>query len=198
MTYINEGCTLNQIVMFCERHKITYYALDCRFQTISTNKDNGYQQRNKLPVLYFMVACNHLYPIYDKHMQLSISNINKQIGGCRAHKTIHDTRPSNTANIQIIHNIEEYLYNMENNTYNYIVVVERGVVDSIFKYHVRNGDLYNNNFKVVNNKIVRFKVNDTTIEENVDYEAVVTTIERLNNERSNNKYIYSIHNVYII
>ena len=31
MTTKDEGCTLIQIIAFCEKHKITYYAVDCSF-----------------------------------------------------------------------------------------------------------------------------------------------------------------------
>ncbi len=41
---------------------------------------------NHYPVLYFMIACNHIYPIEDKRTQLSISNINKK--GGRAYNKI--------------------------------------------------------------------------------------------------------------
>ena len=37
MERIDEGCCLNQIIKFCTKYKIIYYALDFKFKTVSSN-----------------------------------------------------------------------------------------------------------------------------------------------------------------
>ena len=98
----NEGCTLENIIVFCEKHKITYYALDFRFITCSTNKDNQYHRMNHYPILYFMLACNHLYPIEDTRTQLSISQINKSIGK-PVIKSSKQLTPINMSNVEVVY-----------------------------------------------------------------------------------------------
>ena len=63
MTNIDDGCCIDQIIIFCEIRKITYYALDCKYKTYATNT---WEMPNKyLPKFVFMCANNHLYPIID-------------------------------------------------------------------------------------------------------------------------------------
>ena len=37
MESITDGCSTEQIKQFCEKHKITYYALDYKYKTFDTN-----------------------------------------------------------------------------------------------------------------------------------------------------------------
>ena len=73
----DEGCPLAQLIVVFDNHKITFYAVDFIFFTVEHNKDKGYSRMNNYSILYFMIADNQLYPIEDKHVQLSISQINK-------------------------------------------------------------------------------------------------------------------------
>ena len=63
MKTIDEGCSIAQLAVFCDIHKITYYALDFKYKLFETNNHKGY--RSDLPRLVFVCANNHLYPIND-------------------------------------------------------------------------------------------------------------------------------------
>ena len=76
MTAEDEGCSLAQLIVFLDNHKITYYAVDYRFFTVDHNKDKEYSRMTNFPVLYFMIAGNHLYPIEGQPTHMSISQIN--------------------------------------------------------------------------------------------------------------------------
>ena len=86
MTSITDGCCTEQIIKFCEIHKITYYALDYKYKLFNTNNHMNYH--SNLPRLIFMCAENHLYPIEDReareHIFRSYSNIG---GGMKKYKT---------------------------------------------------------------------------------------------------------------
>ena len=43
MKTIDEGCSIAQIAVFCEIHKITHYALDFIYKLFETNNPKGYK-----------------------------------------------------------------------------------------------------------------------------------------------------------
>ena len=155
------------------------------FFTVSTNKDKEYQKRNHYPVLYFMIACNHLYPIEDKHTQLSLSNINKQVGKPYTH-VLKVPTSIDTNKIQILHEKEHLLIRVDRKQFDntHYICTEKGWVDTLFKHFVQQGDVYNSGIRVSNNKITRFQINNLVIEENPDYHFIKATIDNLNGNNS--------------
>ena len=79
MNTIDEGCSIAQIAIFCDIHKITYYALDFKYKLFETNNHKGY--RSDLPRLIFICANNHLYPIDDPKKRETIFKTCSVIGG---------------------------------------------------------------------------------------------------------------------
>ena len=75
MKTLTEGCTLAQLIAFCKRHNVTYYALDYKWATFATNAGDKSRKRTNLPPLYFMVGRHHLYPITNDLQQRSIRSI---------------------------------------------------------------------------------------------------------------------------
>ena len=60
MTREDEGCSLAQLIVFFDNHKITFYTVDFRFFTVEHNKDKRYSRMNHYPIFNFMIAYNHL------------------------------------------------------------------------------------------------------------------------------------------
>jgi len=79
MKTIDEGCSIAQISVFCDIHKITYYALDFKYKLFETNNHKGYN--SNLPRLVFVCANNHLYPIDDPEKRETIFKTCSVIGG---------------------------------------------------------------------------------------------------------------------
>ena len=79
MISITDGCDTEQIKRFCEKHKITYYALNYKYKTFDTNNHMNYN--SNLPRLVFMCAENHLYPIEDEDARVSLFKTYSNVGG---------------------------------------------------------------------------------------------------------------------
>ena len=61
MQHLYEGCSIEQIAIFCNICKITYYVMIFRYKLCETNS-NPKNNRHHKP-LVFVCANNHLYPI---------------------------------------------------------------------------------------------------------------------------------------
>ena len=70
MKTIDEGCSITQIAVFCDIHKITYYELDFRYKLFETNNVLGYH--SKLTRLVLDCANNHLCPIENHEKRETI------------------------------------------------------------------------------------------------------------------------------
>ena len=79
MSAIDERCSIAQIAVFCETHKITYYALDFKYKLFETNNHLGY--KSDLPRLVFVCATNHLFPVTDTEKRETIFKSCSTIGG---------------------------------------------------------------------------------------------------------------------
>ena len=194
MTREDEGCSLAQLIVFFDNHKITFYAIDFRFFTVEHNKDKGYSRMNNYPILYFMISSNHLYPIPDKHVQLSISQINK-CGGKPYIPAPKDLVKPDNKKIQILCELSHLRCFMQNPKYKgyRIICTELGGVDKLFTDFVVNGDIYNSGIKMNNHKITRFEINDMIVEENPQYHEVQATIDTLNDYVKSDKDKYFYH-----
>ena len=144
MTREDEGCSLAQLIVFFDNHKITFYAVDFRFFTVEHNKDKGYSRMNHYPILYFMIADNHFYPIEDKHVQLSISQINK-CGGKPYIPAPKDLVKPDNKKIQILCELSHLRCFMQNPKYKgyRIICTELGWEYKLFTDFAVNGDIYN-------------------------------------------------------
>jgi len=195
----NEGCSLSQLMVFFDKHKITFYAVDFRFFTVEHNKDRGYSRMNNYPILYFMVSSNHLYPIPDKHVQLSISQINK-CGGKPYVPAPKDLVKPDNKKIQVLYELSHLRCFMQNPNYKgyRIICTDLGGVDKLFTDFVVNGDIYNSGIKMNNHKITRFEINDMIVEENPQYHAVQASIDTLNDhvKSEKDKYHYNEHSLH--
>ena len=66
----DEGCCMAQVADFCKKRKVKFYALDYKHQSFETNKDEI--PNNNLPMLVFMCANNHMYPVVDEERRETI------------------------------------------------------------------------------------------------------------------------------
>ena len=64
MQNMYEGCTIEQIAIFCNRYKITYYVMNFRFKLFETNSNPKNNRHHE--TLIFLCANNHLYPAEKK------------------------------------------------------------------------------------------------------------------------------------
>ncbi len=64
MKTIDEGCSIEQIAICCNRYKITYYVLDFKYKLFETNCDKS--NNRSLQTLVFMCANNHMYPVLNE------------------------------------------------------------------------------------------------------------------------------------
>ena len=95
MKTIDEGCNLKQIEKFCNNRKITYYALDYKFKTISTNNGMGFSH-SQLPRLVFIINDKHLYPVEDATTRETIFKSSSIIGGgIKKHKVQQKEKTKN-------------------------------------------------------------------------------------------------------
>ena len=145
---------------------------------------------NHYPVLYFMIAGNHLYPIEDQPTQMSISQINSKCGGKPFTKTTELVKPDNSK-IQILYKMYHlrcFMNNPEFKGYR-IICQELGWVDQLFVSFAQKGNLYNTGIRVSNHRVTRFETDGMIIEENTQYSAAQATIDTLNDGIQSDKDI---------
>ncbi len=80
MDRVNAGCSLNQLIRFCQLRKVVYYAFDYKYKLIETNNQDNEISKSNLPRAVFICANNHLYPITNKEKQTSIFRTYQSIG----------------------------------------------------------------------------------------------------------------------
>ncbi len=184
MNTIDEGCSVEQVIQFCEIHKITYYILDFKYQLFETNKDKKYN--SNLPTLVFVCANNHMYPIEDTEKRETIFKSYASIDGKlnKLHK-LNKLQEESNKTIHTHHyatNIFETLSTVSNlDGAQKNITLQHGACNDIFYNEVRKGNVHNSNIKISHgNTIVGFDMNNITIEENQHYIDVLNIIQKLN------------------
>ena len=79
MKAIGQDCSIAQVAVFCEIHKITYYALDFKYKLFQTSNHKG--NKSDLLRVMFVCASEHLYPEDDPEKRETIFKTCSVIGG---------------------------------------------------------------------------------------------------------------------
>ena len=80
MQNMHEGCSIEQIAIFCNRYKITYYVMNFRYKLFETNSNPKNNRHHK--TLVFLCANNHLYTIeQEEDLQSIFKKFASPIGG---------------------------------------------------------------------------------------------------------------------
>ena len=209
MKSLTEGCSLEQIISFCNRRNVTYYALNYKYATFKTNAGDKTRKRTNLPPLYFMVGCQHLYPITDELQQRSIRSINAKTGGlCKVIKNCDREQKKTKSIITEEAHIIEYWVNKytsgelcHDDVEYRIICTKPNLVSNYFYDLLQRQIVYGKKVTVHGNRVTRFLIHERfIIEENEDYNDVICTIDTLNESISieKNKYIYTGQPLHIL
>ena len=208
MKTIDEGCSITQIAVFCDIHKITYYVIDFKYKLFETNNHKGYN--SNLPRLVFVCANNHLYPVDDNEKRETIFKTSSSVGGgMKKYKVQQQYENEKLKYNEILKNyvflegmsfhvlLEKVQNDMRqdtNHSHHRIIVTERGLCNIIFYDEIRRGDIHNGKVRVTkNNQIVGFNMGGITIDENEHYNDTQATIETLKQDvnKDSEKYNYT-------
>lgn len=211
MKSVDEGCCVNQISKFCEIHKITYYVLNFKYKLFETNNNMGYN--SNLPRLVFMCANNHLYPIPDYDKRETIFKQSSNIGGQmkKVNKQIKNKEENENKEEEEkeqihllyedsnIYGLLEYIKTLEIKKRR-VIIFKNGTCDGFFHAELDQGRIHNGSVYIKDSKIISFKIDNITFDENKNYREIQQTIEILNKniKKDTEKYIYkgqSIHSV---
>jgi len=202
MTSITDGCSTEQIKQFCEKHKITYYALNYKYKTFDTNNHMNYN--SNLPRLVFMCANNHLYPIRDEESRASIFKTCSNIGGPMKKYRTQQLFENNKLNIS--KTTKTFIYEDTMNFYalfnhvrsqcssiNYrIILTVEGSCHNIFYTELKKGNIHNGKVRISSgNTIIGFEMNGIILDENTKYKDIKMTIDTLNEEIKNDSHRYN-------
>ena len=195
----DEGCDINQIDRFCSIYKITYYALNYRYEIIQTNNDEKF--KNNLPKLVFVCANNHLYPVIDQQQRETVFKTCAIIGNGNKKYQIKKDENDKVLNEETIitlddvDDIRNYCQENINSTNNIRILTTE--CHSYFHSEINNGNIWNGNVMEDKGVITQFKMKNITIqhyEENADRTREI--IDTLNQNEV--KYIFRgqrVHNL---
>ena len=143
-----------------------------------------------------MIEGSHLYPIVNKTHQKSISQIND----IRAKKIFKpkETKPTKRT-VNIFHRPDDILEMLKckgvQSKDDIFVCTTPTVVHDLFDTLLQSNKLFNKNVRTDHSRVTQFDIGNMTIQENTDYRAVESTIQKLNSDTTE-EYVYhgqSIH-----
>ena len=172
------GYTSEQILKFCNEHKLRCYGYDWKMQQFITNKHSDIKFNNQdLPAFVFYLNDQHVYLIQDKEMRHALlhSNDKSDIISLLA-KEQDKTNEGKERTIEV--DLPFNMWDTVSDTT--IFITQNRVVHDIFYKLACEGEVYNKKLKMNEKEgIVRFMYKTNTIIYNPDYHAVNTTIARL-------------------
>ena len=208
MNSIDEGCSIAQIAVFCDIHKITYYALDFQYKLFETNNHKGY--RSDLPRLIFVCANNHLYPVEDHEQRETIFKTCSAVGGgikkYKAQQKFENDKlryKERLKNYVLLPDMSFYgllakvrrdWAHDENYSHFRIIVTTPGLCNTIFYEEIQQGNIHNGKVRMSKgNQIVGFEMFGITIDENEHYTDIQMTLDTLNQgiDKEAEKYNYT-------
>lgn len=211
MKAIDEGCSIAQIAVFCEIHKITYYALDFKYKLFETNNHLGYN--SNLPRLVFVCATNHLFPVTDTEKRETIFKTCSAIGG-KLNKYKSQQKFENVKlgynetlkNYVLLPDMSFYAlfakvesdkhHDAHYSTFR-IIITTPGLCNTLFYEEIRRGNIHNGKVRLSKgNQIVGFEMLGITIDENEHYNDIQITIDTLNEDidKDSERYNYTGQN----
>ena len=73
MTHIDEGVSLKQLIPLYIKYRIPFYVLDFRYHMTRSHNDYNYTTNTNYVACFYLIDGGHLYPVTNKHDQMSIS-----------------------------------------------------------------------------------------------------------------------------
>jgi hypothetical protein len=180
-----KGYSSDDILYFCNEHKIKCFGYDWKMQQFITNKNEPINFNMSIPVFVFYFNDSHIYLINDTAMRQSllhshdksdiISLISKEAN-----------KNKNEREIKVDIPFEEWGEGENINIY----ITGQRVVNNTFYKLICDGEVYNVGVKLCDKDgIIKFTYkNKNKIIYNPDYYMVNTTIENLNNRNIDIKY----------
>jgi hypothetical protein len=180
-----KGYSPDDIVYFCNYHKIKCFGYDWKMQQFITNKNDLSNFNKNLPAFVFYFNDSHIYLIKDTAMRKSllhsndksdiISLISKEANKNKSERKIKVDIP-----------FEEWGDGESINIY----ITGQRVVNNTFYKLICDGEVYNNGVKSCEKDgIIKFTYkNKNKIIYNPDYHMVNITTENLNNRQIDIKY----------
>jgi hypothetical protein len=179
------GYSSDDILLFCNEHKIKCFGYDWKMQQFITNKNESINFNKNIPAFVFYYNDSHIYLISDNTMRQSllhsndksdiISLISKEANKNKSERDIKVDIP-----------FEEWGNGEDTNIY----ITTQRVVNNAFYKLICEGKVYNNGIKSCEKDgIIKFTYeNKNKIIYNPDYYMVNTTIETLNKRNSDLSY----------
>jgi hypothetical protein len=173
-----KGYSSDDILYFCNEHKIKCFGYDWKMQQFITNKNEPINFNKNIPAFVFYFNDSHIYLINDTEMRKSllhshdksdiISLISKEASKNKTERDIKVDIP-----------FEEWGNGENINIY----ITGQRVVNNTFYKLICDGEVYNNGIKLCEKDgIIKFTyLNNNKIIYNPDYYMVNKTIENLNN-----------------
>ena len=180
------GYTSEDIIYFCNQHKIKCFGYDWKMQQFITNKNEPIKFSKNLPAFVFYFNDSHIYLINDKSMRSSLLHSNDKSDIISLISKEAKKEEKKERHIKVDIPFEEWDKDENINIY----ITEKRVVNDTFYKLICDGRIYNNGIKSCEHDgIIKFTYeNKNKIIFNPDYHMVNKTIENLNNRDSEKKY----------
>jgi hypothetical protein len=184
-----KGYTSDDILCFCNEHKIKCFGYDWKMQQFITNKNEPINFNKNIPAFVFYFNDSHIYLINDTSMRKSLlhSHDKSDIISLISKEA---SKNKNERDIKVDIPFEEWGNGENINIY----ITGQRVVNNTFYKLICDGEVYNNGIKLCEKDgIIKFTyLNNNKIIYNPDYYMVNKTIENLNNR--NIDIIYKFEN----
>ncbi len=198
-----KGYTPNDIIQFCNKHKIKCFGFNWKLEQFITNKHEKINFRHDLPHFVFYLNDKHVYLIEDKQLRQSLLKSNgnselisvlakgkqfKQPEEPKENEQSEEVNAPNRENLVDISFDDWAKYENKN-----IYITENRLVHNKFYELICKGEVYNKLIKLnETDGIVRFQYkNKNTIIYNADYHHVIKSIDNLNKVFGKNKYTFN-------
>ena len=180
-----KGYSSDDILYFCNEHKIKCFGYDWKMQQFITNKNEPINFNKNIPAFVFYFNDSHIYLINDTAMRQSLlhSNDKSDIISLISKEA---SKNKTERDIKVDIPFEEWGEGENINIY----ITGQRVVNNAFYKLICDGEVYNNGIKSCEKDgIIKFTYkNKNKIIYNPDYYMVNTTIENLNNRNIDIKY----------
>jgi hypothetical protein len=189
-----KGYTPEDIIKFCNNHKVRCWGFNWKLEQFITNRDSGISFRNDIPSFVFYMNDKHIYLIDDKSLRQSLlkSNNNSDLISILAKEKKKETKDeeTTTATEGVVDIPFEDWVKHEKKT---IYITKPRLVNDTFYSLIKSGHIYNKQLKLnENDGIVRFEYEKkNTIVYNPDYYDVKKTIDNLNKFYKEQRYTFN-------
>ena len=72
MSSIDEGVSLNQLILLYNKYRIKYHCVDFKYHKTASHHDHDYKPNTNYPAFCYMIEGQHLYPIRQAEQHKAI------------------------------------------------------------------------------------------------------------------------------